>query len=535
VAPSWREPKLRLVPALERFGPIKSNAERRVAQLLSDVNLGEPATCFYSVHLPRHEYKRMSEIDFLIAVEGLLLVIEVKGGRLARHDGLWTFTDRFGDVHEKREGPFDQARTARFALEDSMKERLLGLQFDYGWAVITPDQTLAPDLEWNSAEYIGQQYMTVTGMESALRSSIRHWRAKCRHRSHSSRQDVEALLRPDFDRVLKPSLLSGTLEKEYIRLALEQYDSLRGGEGNPRIFVTGGAGSGKTLLAVETAKRAAQDGSNVLLTCKSPAVIDVMQSGLDGSAVKCVPYDQTASLSPADVLVVDEGQDLTNVADFLHLDELVIGGIEQGKWRIFSDPNNQLNLDGEYDPAVAEEFRSHASQYHLSYNCRNTKPIVTQTQLITGADLGVARVGEGPSVEFREYASEADAANLIDAHLKNLRKDEVAVADIAIITLRDSTEDSAAMLTKAYRRGQISRGDPHRPRAETATLTTASQMKGLEAAHVLLIDVDDLSTPRQIARLYVGMTRPRISLWVCVSSLAWNQLAAGLQRESETA
>lgn len=535
MASPWRGPELRIVPAPERFGPIQSNAENRVARLLAEVDLGEPATCFYSVHLPRHEYKRMSEIDFLIAVEGLLLVVEVKGGRLARRDGLWTFTDRFGDVHEKREGPFDQARTARFALEKSMKERLPGLQIDYGWVVVTPDQTLGPDLEWEAAEYIGQQHMTITGMESALRAGIRHWRAKCRHRHHSARHDVEGLLRPDFDRVLKPSLLSGSLEREYIRLATDQYDSLRGSEINPRIFVTGGAGSGKTLLAVETAKRAAQDGSSVLLTCRSRAVIDVMRSGLDGSSINCIPYDETIGLSPVDVLVVDEGQDLTTVADFLHLDELVAGGIEHGRWRMFSDPNNQLNVDGGYDPAVAAEFCRHAARYHLPYNCRNTKPVVTQTQLVTGADLGVARVGEGPNVEFREYATDADAAKLIDAHLKTLRKDEVSLADVAIITLRDSTDDSAAVLTKAYRRGQITGGDVLRARDETAVLTTARQMKGLEVAHVLLIDIDDLSAQGQIARLYVGMTRPRISLWMCVSSLAWNQLATGLNNGSETA
>lgn len=525
--------KLRIIPAPERFGPIQSNAENRVARLLAEADLGEPATCFYSVHLPRHEYKRMSEVDFLIAVEGLLLIVEVKGGRLARRAGLWTFTDRFGDTHEKREGPFDQARTARFALENSMKERLPGLQLDFGWVVVTPDQTLASDLEWDAAECIGQQYMSITGMETGLKAAIRHWRAKCRHREHSARHEVDSLLRPDFDRVLKPSLLSGSLEREYIRLATDQYDSLRGSEINPRIFVTGGAGSGKTLLAVETAKRAAQDNFSVLLTCKSRAVIDVMRSGLDGSSVNCIPYDETFGLSPVDVLVVDEGQDLTTVADFLHLDELVAGGIEHGRWRMFSDPNNQLNIDGGYDPAVAAEFYRHAARYHLPYNCRNTKPVVTQTQLVTGADLGVPRVGEGPNVEFRQYSSDADAAKLIDAHLKTLRKDEVSLADVAIITLRDSVEDSAAALTKAYRRGQIASGVAVHERHETAMLTTVRQMKGLEAAHVLLIDIDDLSTQGQIARLYVGMTRPRISLWMCVNSLAWNQLAAGLNNGSE--
>ncbi len=58
------------------------------------------------------------------------LVVEVKGGRLARRDGLWTFTNRYGETTSKREGPFEQARSAMFALRDALEKRIPGL--DHG-------------------------------------------------------------------------------------------------------------------------------------------------------------------------------------------------------------------------------------------------------------------------------------------------------------------------------------------------------------------------------------------------------------------
>jgi hypothetical protein len=518
-----------MVPAPARFGHIDSAAEARVAGLLAQVDLDQAATCFYSVHQPRHEYKRMAEIDFLIATKDLLLVVEVKGGRLARHDGLWAYTDRYGDTNEKREGPFDQARSAMFALENTLRRRLPGLTMPFGAVVVTPDQALDPDIEWDPAEHIGPAAMTVTGLTNALKKASAFWRAKASHPvRESDYQHVLTLLRPDFDRIPRLSLMVPTFENDYLQLAREQYDMLRGSEINERIFCTGGAGSGKTLLAVETARRAAQAGASVLLTCRSPAVIEVMRRSLDGADVTCAPWADVASSKPADVLVVDEAQDLLNVDDCLQLDQLVVGGLQAGRWRMFSDPNNQTNVHGTFDPAVLREITQRASLYQLPYNCRNTSAIVTQTQLLTHADLGIARVGEGPPVEYAQPATDEEAAALLDAWLRKLRRDDVDLAEVVVITLRDRTQDSCAARTRAARGGRLQtigdRSSTVEP--DVARLVTVQQFKGLEAQHVLVVDVDDVSEPVSRSRLYVAMTRPRISLWLAVGPLAWQQLTA---------
>jgi hypothetical protein len=501
-----------------------------VAQLLAQVEDHQPACCLYSIHLPRHEYKAMSEIDFLVVYDDAVLVIEVKGGRLARHGGLWTFTDRYGHTNSKREGPFEQARSAMFALRHRLTERLPALDVAFGYLVLTPDQELTADLEWDSQVHAGPRAMSVPGLTRTLATARRYWLEK--HRTTPSRSaygDLMRVLRPDFDRVPSLTARVRSLEEDYIRFADRQYELLLAAERNPRIVCTGGAGSGKTLLAVETARRAATDRGSVLVTCHSTALAALIGDALAGSGATCVAFDRTGGLDPVDMLVVDEAQDLMDLETYTELDALITGGWEHGRWRVFCDANNQAHVDGHFDQAVFDDLVAGATVVQLPFNCRNTATIVTQTQLTTGADLGVARAGEGPPVEYRLCPDEQAAARELDLRLRQLRSEEVPAGEIAVITLRDDVTDSTATLTSAYRKGTLLPRRARQPsdsRAAAAQLVTASDIKGLEATHVCVIDVEDTQTPAARARLYVAMTRARISLWIALNQRAWNQLTA---------
>lgn len=516
---------MRIVPPPEAWGHIDSNAERRVAELLGQVDLGEQALCLYSLHLPRHAYKRMSEIDFLVVTSDVALVIEVKGGRLARRQGLWTFTDRYGETHERREGPFDQARSAMFALERNVRERRPRAALPFGYVVATPDQQLPSDPEWDRVHHVGPNQMTVSGLEEALRAAIRFWRSPSGATPGAYRELV-SMLRPDFDLVPTVASRARNLRAEYVQLAERQYDLIAGAERNDRLMCLGGAGSGKTLLAVETARRASASGASVLLTCRSPGLARMLEAALARTDVVVKPFEATAGLPPSDVLVVDEAQDLMDVDAYIRLDALVRGGLDGGVWRIFCDPNNQASVDGDFDSDVLAGLQARAVNVDLPFNCRNTSPVVHQTQELTGADLGVARVGEGPAVEYAKCATDSDAAAQLDAHLKRLRREEIDLATVAVVTARDDPEASAALQTRAYSRRDLMRyaGDPTAVTPGAARLMTAREIKGLEADHVCVIDVDDISGPWK-PRLYVAMTRPTISLWLGLSTTAWQQAA----------
>jgi hypothetical protein len=46
-----------------------------------------------------------------------VLLLEVKGGRIERHEGIWRFFTTAGHlVQEKTEGPFDQVRGVYYAV-----------------------------------------------------------------------------------------------------------------------------------------------------------------------------------------------------------------------------------------------------------------------------------------------------------------------------------------------------------------------------------------------------------------------------------
>lgn len=513
-----------MIPSTAEFGHVDSNAELRVARLLEQTDVPGPVSCLYSVHLPVHEYKRMSEVDFLVVWDDTVLVVEVKGGRLSRRNGVWTYTNRYGETNEKPEGPFAQARSAMFALERRIAERVPTADVAFGYLVVTPDQVLQPDVEWHMRQYAGPGAMTVAGLTKALTEARRHAHASLsRPVRGGAFQELMRVLRPDFDWVPTLSSAASQLEQEYVRLADRQYDLLVGAERHPRIVCLGGAGSGKTLLAAETARRAASSGARVLVTCRSERVAAVLSARLSGTGATVTPFSSIAAAAPAEVLVVDEAQDLIDVESLLQLDAAVDGGLSGGRWRFFCDPNNQANVDGVFDREAFDELASSAFVLDLPFNCRNTAHVVAQTQLATGADLGIARAGEGPGVVWKSCPDDDATAHLLDQRLKELRREELDPADVAVVTVRSRVDDSAATRSKAYRTGRLVQASTT-DRQDAAVLMTAADIKGLERRHVCVVDVDDVDDPVARANLYVAMTRPLVSLWLGITPTAWSQL-----------
>src|SRR5262249_52984018 len=74
-------------------------------------------------------------------------------------------------------------------------------------------------------------------------------------------------LRGDFEVVVKPVVLAEAQERELLRLTEEQYRCLDALQANPRCLFEGGAGTGKTLLAMEYARRKAHNNRHVLFLC----------------------------------------------------------------------------------------------------------------------------------------------------------------------------------------------------------------------------------------------------------------------------
>ena len=86
----------RMLPA--RISPdVRSAAERRVFEWLQNDPETDGWVVLHSLGLARHQVLLFGEIDFVVLAPNLgVFCLEIKGGRVSRESGLWTFTDRFG-------------------------------------------------------------------------------------------------------------------------------------------------------------------------------------------------------------------------------------------------------------------------------------------------------------------------------------------------------------------------------------------------------------------------------------------------------
>lgn len=515
---------MRMLPARFPDGA-PSSAERRVFAALEASKVG--GTVLHSLNLPEHEHKLTAELDFVVILQDLVLAIEVKGGRVAQRNGLWTYTDRYNVEHHSAEGPFKQVTSGMHALRKRVRDRLPAAQFEglaFGTMVVTPDVDLPTSIEWSDETYLGRgPFSRSGGIDKALARAASYWIAR-QSSATAIRDDMRrallAMLRPDFERVPNLASIAGRLDSNFARLTEEQLSRLDIVMDSDRVLCRGGAGTGKTFLAIEIARRYAQQGESTLLVCRSPVLAAYLGRRLEGLAIDVRSLDQSTCGKRYERLVVDEGQDLANLDALEALDEVVQGGLEEGRWVFFHDPNRQAHLYDDHDPEAIAYLKEHAdASPALKHNCRNTRDIAFNTRAATGADLGVSTAGAGPTVDTPEVADAEDEKRQLEAWLRRLRDDEVPMSDVTIVSHKGVWEESSAKTLKVARKGDLAvlttQNAVNWP-AAGLSWASAIDIKGLENRFVAVIDLDDLRSDASLDRLYVAMSRPRAGLWVAI-------------------
>ncbi|MCX4847788.1 NERD domain-containing protein/DEAD/DEAH box helicase [Streptomyces sp. NBC_00893] len=540
---------MRIVPS-EISSKTRSAAERSVFAALKAIPDNE-SVALHSVHLPAHRYKRVGEIDFVVITHKLILFIEVKGGGVAFRDGKWHYGGGDGHVDTRDEGPFEQASSGMHELEREFRGAVDGLRARdavAGYLVITPGVDLPPMTTYEPEQYLGRTaYAGGQGLEAAIRRAGRYWPSKGKNRSAISpisaqlRGDIVKAVRPDFD--LVPNLQSRItdLEATFERLTNEQLERIDELEENPRLIWTGGAGTGKTFLAAEAARRKSATGT-VLFTCASHTLAAHVSNILSDESIVVLPFDRLAETRGRsfDHLIVDEAQDLMRLEHLGRLEELVEGGLDRGRWIFMLDRNNQILSPEGYDPE-AWKYLSElgATSASLKRNCRNTKQIVRQVQRYTGADLGTAMAGQGEQVTFAKVSSREDEASALDKHLDRLLDDGVSPRDITLVSSSGDWASTSARLSRRF--SKIDRYADTIGSGRSRNRTTWSSVvdfKGLENQVVCLIDLDAEALEGRLDSIYVAWTRARAHLWIAtlpgVSRVLRDMGTAALEREGAT-
>ncbi|MFC7958863.1 NERD domain-containing protein [Rhodococcoides kroppenstedtii] len=508
-----------------------TTSERRVFAALAGSSLSGVA--LHSLNLPDHEYKLTAELDFLLVLDDLILAVEVKGGQVSCRDGLWTYSDRKGHRRTSREGPFKQVQTAMYALRKRLRERL-GVKMDdvaFGFLVVTPDVNLSSSFEWDDETYCGRGPFD-RGLERAVERARKHWVGKQTDKFTIAKELHTRLmqdLRPSFDRSPLLDARANLLDAAMVRLTDEQYARLDLISDEPRVICSGGAGTGKTFLAAEVARRQALLGRRVLFTCRSEVLAAFATRTLEGTSVDVKAASELGGVTPYDVLVVDEAQDLMTYDILEDLERAVVGGWADGRWTMFLDQNSQAHLYADFDPDALAYVQSFGPvKPSLKFNCRNTREIVFQTRAYTGADTGVATAGTGPEVVFVAVDDQAAELAALEKHLRALAEQEVAPEHITIVSLRGDWETSVAKGLQATRKGRLAQMSPALASVWPGggmTWSSAVDIKGMENRFVCVIDIDSVATETELDLLYVALSRPRAGLWVATTPWVKQQLS----------
>ncbi len=474
-----------------------SDAERRVARLLREV-VGDPdAVAFHSVKLRSHAYKQQAEADFVVLWRRCLIVVEVKGGGVRRHEGVWYSVDRRNDWHKLSSSPMEQAQSAMYALRDILREEGAGW-FAHEAVVITSDIDTPPhSVEWQPTHWLAKDDMTVERLTAALDAIADAARKPPVGQRIARTDDLRTRLFGEFTRMPVIDAQRGAVIEEQNRATAGQARVLAALARNPRVMVSGGAGTGKSLVLIEAAKQDADQGRSVLITFHSPELLRFFAPHVAGRDIDVLPFDRLPSDKTYEAVFVDEAQDLMHAETMDRLDAVILGGRDRGRWRMFLDTNNQSHVDGGFDADVFELVSSEALTVDLELNVRNTRAIVHMVQEYLGADVGDPGIVHGEKVRWHTSDGAADVADA-ETVAEQLVADGVRRKDIWIIQTASTAVPSVT------------------PRG--FTLMSPRFAKGLEAESVVLFDLPETFDTAGTAAFYVAVTRARVSLDIVVAN-----------------
>ena len=505
-----------------------SKAEYRVFDKLREAFSNNPMyLAFHSLNLTTHARKRFGEADFVVLCEYGLFVFEVKGGRISSYDGRWYTIDRHGQEHQLKESPFRQAEEALHAINSKIKDsgKFSRLTLPIGFGVVFPDiKWNEQSSEWDLRTICDENKFR--NFEGWLRSFFEYWHKKEGNRKTLTKEDIVALkqyLRPNFEVVEPLHVKLSHVEKQAVKLTEDQYKYLDIVAANSKVLCSGGAGTGKTFLAAELARRMASEDKNIVLICKSNWLRRYLESRIQNefvaiSTIDSVKVDMRRSgIDTYDILIVDEGQDLFDFNDIEILDEIVESGLENGEWYIFHDVNNQSGLFIDTKMEVLELLESYnPAKIPLVTNCRNSEQILKKVQKSLSLDMGNIGTGSGP--EVHELFDEVNNGSVLKNEIKSMLKGGVAPSSITILSPLSYEKSSVSLLPDSIKHS-IVKLDDYAVRSFPIPEISFSEIKNFKGLENEIIIVIDLVNPDKIidnnkVEHYVAMSRARALLSV---------------------
>ncbi len=517
---------------------IDDKYERGVGDALRD-GLPEPWAVMHGLNYVAQsgQKRREGEVDFLLIHPKVgIIALEVKGdAEVSNGPEGWAFKNHKGEWR-KEKSPFEQASTGARELNTFLSKEAPELgKVPFGHGVVFPSFSVEESMGPEGPREIIIDREQLSDVESCVKKIIKRF-------------DLKADFTPEQIKTIRQKLTSYKISKrntkqvvddtnqEILDLSESQYTILTALSNQPRAIIEGPAGSGKTILAIECARRKLQEGKKVLLLCFNELLgkhlketfsdddniragsfhefcqemaresgleivneIDQIDTKTEEEKSRFWQIDLPESLPDAiyknektyDALIIDEAQDFT--VDWIETLEHCLDDLGEDPFFLFLDRKQK------FEGQDWESPWSKQKPYPLTENWRCSEPIAEKVRSIWGEET----TSKGPASELKPEWVEAETDDeiierAIECALNLLIEEKLDPSQIVVLTGNTALRDE-------LKNGPLSQRD--------FKIETVRRFKGLDAEVVVLV-LPEESKPVDPKIAYVGMSRARALLRV---------------------
>ncbi len=552
--------------------------EHAVFAALRDAPGTDDWVVLHSLEIAHHVSQVQGEADFVIVAPGYgVLVVEVKSHESIEADGEGRW--RYGNRDWVTRSPFEQASGAQHSIIEYLQSRGAGPAgypiFHAAWLTQLSKSKFAPGIGWHEWQLLDAADLGADRVRGAIircleKASAHLGETVAGYRRVQGQPDAEHtqrvvdLLIPRFVVELSAKELARRREREQAQFTAEQVRVLDLVAGNPRLLLEGPAGTGKTWVAAEAARRAAAAGQRTLVVVFNRLIeqrlVELCGDGvevrrihalmaqvvdrhagrnearrkLDSGRVERDWYDVTLpeqaleaalELGPQyDYLVVDEAQDVALDPYLDVLDALLVGGLAKAAVFVTGDFDHQVIYRRYAADDPAPDSRAtvlrrlpNLMQLTLRSNVRTTPEVARFVAELIGEPTLYTEHRRTDddlvSVEQHRFTTMDEQQSLLADAVERILSEPFTVRELVILSpyRADRSAVGTALSSGSADARLTSRLAPavHGTGIEDATRIrwgTIHEFKGLEAPAVILTDID-LSKEYHRDLLYVGASR----------------------------